>query len=100
MPIAFEDVQFDLDQSTLRPDALAVLERAVVVLQQNPAVRVHIEGHASEEATAEYNLALGARRADAVQAYLVSRGIAASRMQTVSYGELRPKYRQFTGRDP
>jgi outer membrane protein OmpA-like peptidoglycan-associated protein len=90
--IAFDDVQFDLDQSTLRPDAIAVLQRAVNVLQQNPNLRIHIEGHASEEATEEYNLALGARRADAVRDYLVSNGIAASRMQTVSYGELRPKY--------
>jgi OOP family OmpA-OmpF porin len=90
--IVFEDVQFDLDQSTLRPDAIAVLQRAVAVLRQNPGLRVHIEGHASEEATAEYNLALGARRADAVRDYLVSNGIDASRLQTVSYGEARPKY--------
>ena len=92
MPIAFEDIQFDLDQSTLRPTRLVVLERAVTVLRQNPGVRLHIEGHASEEATAEYNLALGARRADAVRDYLVGNGIAVSRLQTVSYGELRPKY--------
>ncbi len=90
--IAFEDVQFDLDQSTLRPEAILVLDRAVTVLRQNPGVRVHIEGHASEEATAEYNLALGARRADTVRDYLVSNGIDASRLQTVSYGEQKPKY--------
>ena len=88
----FEDIQFDLDQSTLRPDAIIVLQRAVNVLRQNPGMRVHIEGHASEEATAEYNLALGARRADTVRDYLVSNGIDASRLQTVSYGEARPKY--------
>lgn len=90
--ITFEDVQFDLDQSTLRPEALAALQRAVNVLKQNPGMRIQIEGHASEEATAEYNLALGARRADTVRDYLVSNGIDAARMQTVSYGELRPKY--------
>jgi outer membrane protein OmpA-like peptidoglycan-associated protein len=90
--IAFDDVQFDLDQSTLRPDAIVVLQRALNVLRQNPGLRIQIEGHASEEATAEYNLALGARRADTVRDYLVSNGIDAARLQTVSYGELRPKY--------
>ena len=99
LPVAFEDIQFDLDQSTLQPEALAVLQRAIEVLRQNPDLRMQIEGHASEEATQEYNLALGARRADTVRDYLVSNGIDASRLQTVSYGELRPRSRQFAGRD-
>jgi peptidoglycan-associated lipoprotein len=86
------DVQFELNRFELRPDAIAALDRAVEALKQNPAMRLRIEGHASEEATAEYNLALGERRANAVREYLVSRGVAATRLSTVSYGETRPKY--------
>jgi peptidoglycan-associated lipoprotein len=86
------DVQFELNRFEIRPDAIAALDRAVEALKQNPAMRLRIEGHASEEATAEYNLALGERRANAVREYLVSRGVAAARLSTVSYGETRPKY--------
>jgi peptidoglycan-associated lipoprotein len=90
--IVFEDVQFDFDEAALRADALAVLERAVNTLRQNPVLRLRIEGHASDEGTSEYNLALGERRAWAVQDYLVAIGIDPSRLQTVSYGEERPQY--------
>lgn len=86
------DVQFELNRFELRPDAIAALDRAVEALKQNPGMRLRVEGHASEEATAEYNLALGERRANAVRDYLVSRGVAATRLNTVSYGETRPKY--------
>jgi outer membrane protein OmpA-like peptidoglycan-associated protein len=86
------DIQFELNRFEIRPDAMAALDRAVEAMKQNPAMRLRVEGHASEEATAEYNLALGERRANAVREYLVSRGVAASRLSTVSYGETRPKY--------
>jgi len=62
------------------------------VLQQRADVNVEIEGHTCNIGTAEYNLALGERRANAVRDYLTSRGIAASRFRTVSYGEERPKH--------
>jgi len=88
----FADIQFELNRFELRPDAIAALDRAAEALKQNPGMRMRIEGHASEEATAEYNLALGERRANAVRDYLVSRGVAASRLNTISYGETRPKY--------
>jgi len=88
----FEDVHFDFDRYSLRPEALRTLDEAVRVLQQNPNVRVEIEGHTCNIGTAEYNLALGERRANSVRDYLVSRGISAERMHTVSYGEERPKY--------
>ena len=55
-----------------------------------PAVRVTVEGHADERGTREYNLALGARRANAVKEYLVSQGVSAGRVETVSYGKERP----------
>ena len=59
---------------------------------RTPTLRVEIEGHTCNIGTAEYNLALGDRRANAVRDYLVSRGVTADRLRTVSYGEERPKY--------
>jgi len=90
--ITFEDVHFDFDRYSLRPEAVRALDEAVTVLQQNADVRVEIEGHTCNIGTAEYNLALGERRANAVRDYLTSRGISAERFRTVSYGEERPKY--------
>ena len=88
----FEDVHFDFDRYTLRPEATRVLDEAVAALREDPTLRVNIEGHTCNIGTAEYNLALGDRRANAVKEYLVSRGVTADRLQTVSYGEERPKY--------
>ena len=88
----FEDVHFDFDRYSLRPEATRVLDEAVTALQQDATLRVEIEGHTCNIGTAEYNLALGDRRANAVRDYLVSRGISADRLRTVSYGEERPKY--------
>jgi outer membrane protein OmpA-like peptidoglycan-associated protein len=90
--ITFEDVHFDFDRYSLRPEAVRALDEAIAVLQQNADVNVEIEGHTCNIGTAEYNLALGERRATAVREYLTSRGIAASRFRTVSYGEERPKH--------
>ncbi len=71
----FEDVHFDFDRYTLRPEATRVLDEAVAALRDNPTLRVEIEGHTCNIGTAEYNLALGDRRANAVRDYLVSRGV-------------------------
>ncbi len=90
--LSFEDVYFDFDRSTLRPEALRLLDDAVTRLQANPGKNVIIEGHTCSIGTAEYNLALGERRATSVRQYLESRGVPASRMETRSYGEERPKY--------
>ena len=90
--IVFEDVHFDFDRYSLRPEAVRALDEAVRSLQENPTLRITIEGHTCNIGTAEYNLALGERRATAVREYLVSRGVTADRLQTVSYGEERPKY--------
>ena len=90
--IVFEDVHFDFDRYSLRPEALRALDEAVTALQANPTLRITVEGHTCNIGTAEYNLALGERRASAVREYLTSRGISAERLQTVSYGEERPKY--------
>ena len=88
----FEDVHFDFDRNTLRPDALAVLDEAIAALKATPTLKLNIEGHTCNIGTAEYNMALGNRRATAVRDYLVSRGITADRLSTVSYGEEKPKH--------
>jgi len=88
----FEDVHFDFDRYTLRPEATRVLDEAIAAMRETPTLRLTIEGHTCNIGTAEYNLALGDRRANAVKDYLVSRGVTADRLQTISYGEERPKY--------
>jgi OOP family OmpA-OmpF porin len=88
----FEDVHFDFDRYTLRPEATRVLDEAVNAMREDATLRLNIEGHTCNIGTAEYNLALGDRRATAVRDYLVSRGVTANRLTTVSYGEERPKY--------
>ena len=90
--IVFEDVYFDFDRYSLRPEATRVLDEAVTALRENATLRVEIEGHTCSIGTAEYNLALGDRRANAVRDYLISRGVAADRLRSVSYGEERPKH--------
>lgn len=82
---------FELDQAVLSADALAALELHAQVLQDNPQRRVMIEGHCDERGTREYNLALGERRAAAVQDFLTLAGVPASRIESVSYGEERPE---------
>ena len=88
----FEDVHFDFDRYTLRPVALEVLNEVVEAMMEDPNFTIQIEGHTCNIGTNEYNLALGDRRADAVESYLTSRGIDASRLQTISYGEERPAH--------
>jgi outer membrane protein OmpA-like peptidoglycan-associated protein len=88
----FEDVHFDFDRYSLRPEATRALDEAIKTLQENPELRIELEGHTCNIGTSEYNLALGERRANAVREYLTSRGIGANRMNAVSYGEERPKH--------
>ena len=83
-------VHFPVDVWKLSPEAQGILQRQAAWLKQYPNVTVQIEGHADEQGTREYNLALGARRANAVDEYLVSRGISPARLKTVSYGKERP----------
>ena len=83
-------VLFAVDQSTLTPEAIATLDEQARWLLTNTAYSALIEGHADEQGTREYNIALGARRAEAVQTYLISRGVAPNRLRTISYGKERP----------
>ncbi len=83
-------VFFAVDQSTLSPEARTVLSQQANWLTTNRDYQIIIEGHADEQGTREYNLALGARRASSVQEYLISQGVSPNRMRTVSYGKERP----------
>lgn len=81
---------FDTDSSVIRADAQATLIRQAQWLQRYPNYQITIEGHADERGTREYNLALGARRAAATRDFLISQGVAANRIRTISYGKERP----------
>lgn len=83
-------VLFQVDQSTLTPEAMNTLNGQAQWLLTNASYLAVIEGHADEQGTREYNVALGARRANAVREYLISRGVPASRLRTISYGKERP----------
>lgn len=85
-----DTVYFDTDSYSLRSDALPILDGQSRWLANYSQVRIRIEGNADERGTREYNFALGARRANTVREYLISRGIAASRIETISYGKERP----------
>ena len=87
---AFEDVHFDFDRYTLRPGATRILDEAIAAMSDDPNLSLTLEGHTCNIGTSEYNQALGERRATSVRDYLTSRGIAASRLQTVTFGEERP----------
>lgn len=83
-------VLFAVDQSTLSSDGRSVLDGQATWLMTNNDYTAVIEGHADEQGTREYNLALGARRANAVQEYLISKGVSSARLRVVSYGKERP----------
>ncbi|MFP4360255.1 MAG: peptidoglycan-associated lipoprotein Pal [Alphaproteobacteria bacterium] len=87
---AGDTVYFAFDSAVLREPSRRVLRQQATWLERNEDARVTIEGHADERGTREYNLALGARRAEAVRAYLVGLGIERERIDTISYGEERP----------
>ena len=83
-------VFFATDQATLNGTSRATLRNQASWLSQNPGVRLTVEGHADERGTRDYNLALGARRANAVRDFLMSQGVSGDRLQTISYGKERP----------
>ncbi|HWK86420.1 MAG TPA: peptidoglycan-associated lipoprotein Pal [Xanthobacteraceae bacterium] len=83
-------VFFDSDSSELNSQARATLDKQATWLNQYSRYSFTIEGHADERGTREYNIALGARRAQATRDYLISRGVSGQRMRTISYGKERP----------
>jgi OOP family OmpA-OmpF porin len=89
--LAFEDVHFDFDKSTLRPEAQTILKRHVQVLKDNPKAKVRIAGYTSAHGTVAYNQKLSERRANAVQEYLIDEGvITRDRLSTIGYGKSNP----------
>jgi peptidoglycan-associated lipoprotein len=85
-----EPIYFDFDRSFISPEYRTVLEKKVEFLKEFQEYSIRIEGNCDERGTNEYNLALGDRRADSAKNYLISRGISADRIETLSYGEERP----------
>lgn len=83
-------VFFDTDQSTVREDGRATLNKQAEWLKKYTNYQITVEGHCDERGTREYNLALGERRANAARQYLVAQGIPAARIKTISYGKERP----------
>ena len=86
----FNKVYFDFDASELSPESRAALDDNIQLMQKHTAVKVQVQGHADERGATEYNLALGDRRANAVKDYMISSGVAPSRLAVISYGEEAP----------
>jgi peptidoglycan-associated lipoprotein len=84
------DAYFDLDKADVRADAREALSHTAEFLRNYPQLKVTIEGHCYERGSTEYNLGLGDRRAAAVKQYLISQGISADRLSTVSFGKEKP----------
>jgi peptidoglycan-associated lipoprotein len=87
--VGFQTVYFDFDRSDIRSDARPVLKKNAAAMGDTSGV-IQVEGNTDERGSAEYNLALGERRANAVKRYLVDLGVPASKLRTVSFGEERP----------
>jgi peptidoglycan-associated lipoprotein len=84
------DAYFDYDKADIRPDTRAALSKTADFLKNYPRFKVTVEGHCDERGSTEYNLALGVRRANAVKEYIVSLGVSADRLSTVSFGKEKP----------
>jgi len=85
-----KDIHFDFDKYDIRPGDAAILKENAALLMKHPIVKIQIEGHCDERGTIEYNLALGERRANSAKKYLISLGMPADRVSTISYGKERP----------
>ena len=85
-----DTVHFGYNQFSVQDEDKTTLQRQAAWLQKYPAIRVTVEGNCDERGTREYNLALGARRANSVKEYLVSLGVSSDRVDTISYGKERP----------
>jgi OOP family OmpA-OmpF porin len=89
--LAFEDVHFDFDQSTLKPEAQTILKRNIQLLKENPKTQIRIAGYTSASGSEAYNQKLSERRANAVREYLINEGIITRNgLSTIGYGETNP----------
>ncbi|MFZ2225321.1 MAG: peptidoglycan-associated lipoprotein Pal [Candidatus Deferrimicrobium sp.] len=89
-PSQFDDVRFDFDKSEVKEDGRRTCQVVADYMKKNPRASLQIEGHCDERGTAEYNMALGERRAAAVMSYLVSLGVPKGALSTVSFGKEKP----------
>jgi peptidoglycan-associated lipoprotein len=89
-PSQFDDVRFDFDKSEVKEEGRKTCQVVAGFLKKNPKAKLLIEGHCDERGTAEYNMALGERRAAAVMSYLVSLGVSKGALSTVSFGKEKP----------
>jgi peptidoglycan-associated lipoprotein len=85
-----KDIHFDFDKYDIRPEDVAILRENAALLKKYPTIKIQIEGHCDERGTIEYNLALGERRATSTKNYLVSLGISADRVSTITFGKEKP----------
>jgi len=85
-----KDIHFEFDKYDIRPGDAGTLKENAALLMNYPKVKIQVEGHCDERGTNEYNLALGERRANAAKKYLLSLGISADRISSISYGEEKP----------
>lgn len=90
MKANFQRVYFDFDASSINTDSKQALSANATIMSRFPGIKIEVQGHADERGTTDYNLALGQKRANAVERYLIGEGVAPSRIRTVSYGEERP----------
>jgi len=98
--LAFEDIHFDFDKSTLKPEAQRLLKRNIQILEDNPETKVRIAGYTSVSGTTAYNQKLSERRANAVQEYLINEGvITRDRLSTIGYGETNPAMYEAAPKD-
>ena len=98
--LAFEDMHFDFDKSTLTAEAQVILKRNIQILKENPKAKVRIAGYTSASGTEAYNQKLSERRANAVKEYLIKEGvIAPDRLSTIGYGETRPAMYEAAPKD-
>jgi peptidoglycan-associated lipoprotein len=88
--VTLEDIRFDFDRYAVRPADVEILKKNYAWFQKNPGTKVKIEGNCDERGTVEYNLALGQKRADSAKNYLISLGVEAGLLETISYGKERP----------
>ena len=88
--VNIRDINFDFDQSNIRADAREILKANADILLKKGAAKITIEGYCDERGTAEYNMALGERRAQEAKKYIINLGVKASQIKTISYGEERP----------
>lgn len=98
--LAFEDIHFDFDQSTLKPEAQKILKRNIQVLKENPKAKIRVAGYTSAAGTEDYNQKLSERRAKSVQDFLISEGvIKRERLSTIGYGKSNPAVYEATPKD-